>query len=81
MLSVLENGVDPRDAISVGDKGGSRVGKEVGAQNSHFIGFSHFEMYGHWEERPQDEKKVIAEASSEEVLPFLDHLISDKMKS
>ncbi len=42
MLSVVENGLDPRAAIPVGSKGGSRVGK--GAQDSHFIDFSCFEM-------------------------------------
>lgn len=42
MLSVVENGLDPRAAIPVGSKGGSRVGK--GARDSHFIDFFHFEM-------------------------------------
>ena len=42
MLSVVENGLDPRAAIPVGSRRGSRVGK--GARDSHVIGLPHFEM-------------------------------------
>lgn len=75
MLSVVENGVDLRDAISVGDNGGSRVGKEVHrtAISLAFLALKCMDTV--WKERPQAEEKVIAEASSEEVLPFLDHLL------
>lgn len=37
MLSVVENGLDPRAAIPVGGKGGSRVGKGCTGQTFHWF--------------------------------------------